>query len=393
MPLRLRRGTDAERSAITFQEGELVYTTDTKKVYVGDGSTSGGIPIDTAIGTLILNDVSDVDTITNPPADGDILSYNLAESKWVPSAAPTGGGAASLDDLTDVDLTTTPQVDGNFLQWSNDLNNWVPGIAIDRLQQDLNPRLGANLDLRGYTVLGQGAVSIDGVIAATSFVGDLTGSVFADDSSVIVDGVNGTLNGTLRGDVIGSVFADDSSVLVDSVNGILNGPLTTNTIISDFDLTVDLTAGVNFTKAGFPVISITNDQPGQDLYDGADIHGLVQFRTNDTSGAKTSALIGVSATGLVLSKADATAALPDSHKLAIATDGSFGFGTLTPAEKFDFAGNIKTSGFVQFGSFTKAERDALTPANGMVLYNTTSNKFQGYQNGAWINLDDGLADP
>ena len=34
----------------------------------------------------------------------------------------------------------------------------------------------------------------------------------------------------------------------------------------------------------------------------------------------------------------------------------------------------------------KVARDALTPANGMVIYNTTDNKFQGYENGAWANL-------
>jgi hypothetical protein len=57
------------------------------------------------------------------------------------------------------------------------------------------------------------------------------------------------------------------------------------------------------------------------------------------------------------------------------------------------SGNITAPGFVQFGSFTKSERDVLTAINGMVIYNTTSNKFQGYQNNTWINLDDGIADP
>lgn len=42
MALLLRRGLDADRSGITPAEGELVYTTDTKKVYVGDGTTAGG---------------------------------------------------------------------------------------------------------------------------------------------------------------------------------------------------------------------------------------------------------------------------------------------------------------------------------------------------------------
>ena len=43
MALRLRRGTSTVLSTITPAEGELVYTTDTKRLYVGDGATVGGI--------------------------------------------------------------------------------------------------------------------------------------------------------------------------------------------------------------------------------------------------------------------------------------------------------------------------------------------------------------
>ena len=42
MALRIRRGTDAQRQTVTFDQGELVYTTDTLKLYVGDGITAGG---------------------------------------------------------------------------------------------------------------------------------------------------------------------------------------------------------------------------------------------------------------------------------------------------------------------------------------------------------------
>jgi hypothetical protein len=40
--LQLRRGTEAERVQITPLEGEPIYTTDSKKLYIGDGSTAGG---------------------------------------------------------------------------------------------------------------------------------------------------------------------------------------------------------------------------------------------------------------------------------------------------------------------------------------------------------------
>jgi hypothetical protein len=35
---------------------------------------------------------------------------------------------------------------------------------------------------------------------------------------------------------------------------------------------------------------------------------------------------------------------------------------------------------------TTTERNALTPINGMIIYNTTDEKFQGYENSSWTNL-------
>lgn len=52
--------------------------------------------------------------------------------------------------------------------------------------------------------------------------------------------------------------------------------------------------------------------------------------------------------------------------------------------------SVSTSPF-KVASFTTTERNLLTPANGDMIYNTTDNRFQGYQNGAWINLDNGSA--
>jgi hypothetical protein len=45
-----------------------------------------------------------------------------------------------------------------------------------------------------------------------------------------------------------------------------------------------------------------------------------------------------------------------------------------------------TTGFAQVPSLTTAQRDALTAANGMIVYNSSTNKFQGYENGGWANL-------
>lgn len=53
------------------------------------------------------------------------------------------------------------------------------------------------------------------------------------------------------------------------------------------------------------------------------------------------------------------------------------------------AGNavVVTSSPLRLASFTTTERNALAAQNGDMIYNTTDNKLQGYQNGGWINLD------
>jgi hypothetical protein len=45
-----------------------------------------------------------------------------------------------------------------------------------------------------------------------------------------------------------------------------------------------------------------------------------------------------------------------------------------------------TSSPLRFASFTTTQRDLLSVANGDVIYNTTTNKFQGRAAGAWVDL-------
>jgi len=41
--IKVRRGTDSQRKLVTFEEGELVFSIDKKRLYIGNGNTEGGI--------------------------------------------------------------------------------------------------------------------------------------------------------------------------------------------------------------------------------------------------------------------------------------------------------------------------------------------------------------
>ena len=85
---------------------------------------------------------------------------------------------------------------------------------------------------------------------------------------------------------------------------------------------------------------------------------------------------------------------------SLTSDGFLGVGTGVPTEKLHVVGDFRLVGamyatqYIQTGQYTNLQRSAIIPpANGMIIYNRSVNRFQGYQNGAWINMDDGTAAP
>jgi hypothetical protein len=61
--------------------------------------------------------------------------------------------------------------------------------------------------------------------------------------------------------------------------------------------------------------------------------------------------------------------------------GNVGIGTTNPQGALDVS---STTGAFIVPRMTTAQRNALTPVNGMVIYNTTDNQFNFRENGAWV---------
>lgn len=77
-----------------------------------------------------------------------------------------------------------------------------------------------------------------------------------------------------------------------------------------------------------------------------------------------------------------------------ALEDSFGVPTLTSVSNIVLDAQsavVIQSGLFRLTSATTTQRNALPAQNGDLIYNTTANRIQGYQNGAWINIDDGTA--
>ena len=425
MPLQIRRGTDAERLAMTqpLAQGELLFvsTPGAERLYIGNGSTLGGI---------------------------QITGYTNADAKDAAAASFTGG---THSGITFTYNTTT----------------------------DL---ISANVDLSNY----------QGILR-----GDLIGSVFADDSSLLVDAVagiipaavvSGTFTGNVSGnvtgnttgyhtgDVKGSVFADDSSILVDAVSGTISATSITGNIFTDFidstnssaitfspsvvfnsdvtvenDLIANLTGNIrspigetiidNATRtAGFASVGIDTNGSifGNNLFISGGPPGVTlltvdtvlpdtpvfKFQNNNTSGAHTASVGLLRGRGTVFAPAsvisgdeigdilscgfDGVQYLP-STSISTIVDGPVSAGVV-PSRIEIYTTNVSGvaglkltvgSTAVQFTVppnlpvvANDTARTALvpTPAAGMMIFMTAgsspaaTNKVQVYDSTAWVNL-------
>lgn len=63
------------------------------------------------------------------------------------------------------------------------------------------------------------------------------------------------------------------------------------------------------------------------------------------------------------------------------SDGNIGIGTFSPQGALDVS---STTGAFIVPRMTISQRDALTAVNGMIVYNTTNDQFNFYENGAWV---------
>ena len=340
--LRIKRGTKTQLQSnpgYVPAEGELVYTTDTKEVFVGDGALTGGTPV--SVSTQNLEDLGNVQALA--AQNDQILVYN--GSQWA--------------------ATDNPAVDVRGNIYGDDSTLLVDAI---------NGKIVAPVETTSVT--------------ATNIVGNLAGDVTGSVTGNVVGNTTGThfgnVVGNVDGDINGSVFGDDSTLLVDAVNSVVSARVDTNEGV--------VSRGGDHIKT-FGIGGIDTSPRVEFIYNEAPADGTVVLATHRVLDRTQQKFVMQTRSGnTFLSHHDSgtngitmydTYTVAGGLKLKIEPANS---DFSAPTEALEVLGNAKATGFVQFGSFTTTERNALTAANGMVIYNTTDNKFQGYENGAWVNL-------
>lgn len=254
MALKIRRGTQAELDALTGSSaaGEPIYTTDTGKLYVGDGSSSTG--------TLInpdkeLGDLEKVNTAGK--ANGQALVWNTNADQWEPQTIEV---TQSIDDLTDVDNTGV--INNKVLKWDSTANG---GEGAYTPQDEAFLSFDLDAQLAGKSIDGFGDVSTSGVDDPGP------GQVLTWDNNAAqwkpqdID-LNTLQIAQLNADIQGSVFADDSTQLVDAVNGTVkldNGTISiTGNVIQPFNVgTLEFGALTDTASPTFEIYNVDAAPP------------------------------------------------------------------------------------------------------------------------------------
>jgi hypothetical protein len=113
MSLKIRRGPNSDRVTITPEEGELIFTTDTKKLYVGDGSTTGGI----SVGGSTTHSGLTLDDGTNPhgTTKSDVGLSNVDNTSDLSKPISTATQTALDDKVPYTGSTSDVDLGGNSL--------------------------------------------------------------------------------------------------------------------------------------------------------------------------------------------------------------------------------------------------------------------------------------
>lgn len=199
--LQLRQGTDAERLTITPLEGEIIYTTDTNSIYVGDGVTAGG-----KVPRVPSPDLGIADSSTFPANTQfvhDVLNSLTGintDGFAVKNAPNTFTAVNSFQEHPVVTAATLPLAENSNKVATTE---WVQGLVSDidlasltdfASKTKANTFTGSNDFTVSPTAPNPASNDNSNKLATTKFVQDAIKSVGNISTVVVLPGSNTTIN-------------------------------------------------------------------------------------------------------------------------------------------------------------------------------------------------------
>ena len=425
MALQIRKGLDSQRQPIAFKSGELVFTTDNKDLFVGDGTTAGGIRIapiksinglsgSLATGALTLNSDTITEGATNKyynsttaridagaalvggnngsvgisfayRTDSNTITATVTAGGYsLPTAAPTelggvkisqGGLAIDGAGLLSVVTPVAPGTAGHLAYYTgtNAVDDTGTGLTWSTTNVNF-PGQGGELTVNGISSLRRIIVNQDldagGVYVATQNNGDGDYDMFTLYSS--------------------HALTAPSAMRMFRTRGTVASPATVTSSDNIFDM--QFVAGTGGAGAGIAaqIRSAVNGTVSANV-----VPGKLVFSAANSSGTLVDSLTVAATNTTFATRAlfpDGTAGAPS---IAFTTDGSTDTGFSHPGDgiivvstnatetaRFD-SGGFRSVGFVKVKDF--AGNLPNPPEAGMIVLDGTT--FKGYNGSAWVNLN------
>lgn len=349
--------------------GEIFYDRDANTLRLYDGTIPGGLGL----------------------ARADLANISNSVFAAKASAAGVGGGGGNTTVSVGSSVPASPSSgnlwlntnngslyvyinDGNSTQWIQPTSP-IPLLNQYALKTDVRFRVAADdstqVDIsynNTLQFLGASGIttSVDenGIVTLTNsleFVG--TGGVSISTNDNVV-----TISGAPNFELF--VAADDSTEQQIDNGGVIRfigaGGVTTT---SDPDGTITITGGATTGNVTFTGTTIDSNDSSGIIFTPA-----VTFESDITVEneiiASTMTIDNIVISGNLSTQGSGTPEIVSDNEI-----------NLQAGSRVDL-----TLGPIRMARFTTAERDALFAQDGDIIYNTTANKFQGYENGTWTNL-------
>ena len=294
---KLRRGTDQQRKLVLLDEGEIVYTTDTKRIFVGTGVLTGGNVVGSKIHSPLTNtyslttinaqvgdmvqaknvfyqltaaDYSDINAWKNvgPKLDTQILNYDSNNNITITNNSIS---AVKLDSSS---VTDGVKIDGGYLK--TDLNTTSLEISSNQIsvkEEGIGARELASSAFSGGLVGGGGSTVTVNVDPDFFYIktGNLLSLSALPDNSLTFSGIDQTWVGD------GLVYNSGDSQIDAVVTGV------DSSLTKALDGTIGLQTGLASATNELPFIS--TDTYGRVFTNSSSIYDTVSSLSATNGGA------------------------------------------------------------------------------------------------------------
>jgi len=236
----------------------------------------------------------------------------------------------------------------------------------------------------GKNITSANANSIFGSNAGSTLTSSGENCIFGQNAGNVLDAPQNSIFGTFAGQLLTSggsnifIGRGAGSTTTTGNNSILIGVGARNNSASS---TYEIVIG-NRTGAGNSATVIGHSQTTRTFLSGSVIIGgalttTANAQTHTIGSGNVAGTYSLWATNSTNSATGPGLCVGDDLKVGIRTN------SIDAGAALEVDG---TTGGILFPRLTTTQRDALTATNGLMIYNTTDNKFQGYANGAWVDL-------